>query len=257
MVKHRPVLRLSWLVATHLAGLVTACDVCDGISGRKVASGQVLEISDEGLHRLTPSHDVLALLLYKSWDAKTERMQTAFDKAALALHRSNQPIVLAQLDVDAFPTVSMALRVAAAEIPTIRILRSDTRFAYPLRVGANAGEIEARLRQQLERDARSVVRRLDAEALDALSNASAPGTGTRVVGELRQVESLRAFEQVAHAYHGIISFFLPASAPPSSALQLAPPPSSSPSLPPRSSSPLPAALVPASRRRTCRAPPNQ
>ena len=76
------------------------CDVCDGIASRKVNSGEVLEINDAGLERLAPAHSMLAILLYKPYDAKTERMQRAFDDVASALKADGllDKCVLAQID---------------------------------------------------------------------------------------------------------------------------------------------------------------
>ena len=112
-----------------------ACDVCDGLAARKVASGQVLEISDEGLRRLAPSHDPLALLLYRPWNDKTVRVQSVFDEVASFFKRNGMPLVMAQIDVTAFPAALSALRVSDTELPCIRVLRGDDRFGYPLRLG--------------------------------------------------------------------------------------------------------------------------
>ena len=146
--------RASLLLSALLfaASAVDACDVCDGIAGKKVASGEVLEISDEGLRRLAPAHPLLSLLLYKPWDTKTKRLQTAYDDAAAALIiGAGLPVVMAQIDVDQFPVASAVLDVADVEMPTIRVLRGDPRFGYPLRhAGVAAADIAQRLRSELE-----------------------------------------------------------------------------------------------------------
>ena len=81
-----------------------SCDVCDGLSAQKLASGEVLDISNEGLLRLVPAHGLVALLLFRPWDARAERLQRAFDGAAVLLRRDGVPIVMAQIGVHAFPT---------------------------------------------------------------------------------------------------------------------------------------------------------
>ena len=52
-----------------------ACDVCDGLAASKAASGEVLEISHEGLLRLAPAHDLSVLLLYRRWDERSTTLQ--------------------------------------------------------------------------------------------------------------------------------------------------------------------------------------
>jgi len=216
------------LLLLGLVRFTCACDVCDGLSAKKLKYGQVLDISDEGLTRLTAEHDLIFLLLYKSWDDRSDRLATAFDRAAASIHRSGGgAFVMAQLDADAFRAVAPTLHVSSVELPTIRVLRGDVRFGYPLRSGNTASEIEARLRFEVDQPG-TVVARLDAASLDELQpSAVPPGKGTRVIGHLTSPQSVRAFEQVAHAFRGVIHFMLPESPEPA-----VPPPSSPPSLPP-------------------------
>ena len=96
----------------QLLSTAAACDVCDGIAAKKVASGEVLEISDEGLERLAPAHDLLALLLYRTFDARTQPMQSAFDSVAAALKAEGllDRCVMAQLDAEKFPRAAALLR---------------------------------------------------------------------------------------------------------------------------------------------------
>ena len=212
--------------------VVHACDVCDGLAASKVASGQVLEISDEGLRRLAPSHNPLALLLYKPWNDKTVRMQKVFDEVATFFKRQGMPLVMAQIDVTAFPAALSALRIADAELPCVRILRGDDRFGYPLRLsGATmvAGTLADALSSEYEATyGDGGVRALPPDELAALeSGVVLPGVqGTRVIGRgLTHPRSVHAFEQVAYALRGAVTFARAAPAPPV-APSSAPPPES-------------------------------
>jgi hypothetical protein len=199
-----------------LVPLVRGCDVCDGQAAKKLKSGQILDISDEGLTQLVAAHDAVFLLLFQPWDARSDRLASAFDRVAAVLHRTGGApgCVLAQIDASTFPAVPAALHVAAASLPTIRVLRGDASFGYPLRSGDTAPEIEAAIRSELERAGRSVVSRLDSATLTNLLNSTKPGTRTRVIGHLRHPPHVRAFEQVAHAFDSVITFVLPAVAAP-------------------------------------------
>ncbi len=228
------------------------CDVCDGIASRKINSGEVLEINDAGLERLAPAHSMLAILLYKPYDAKTERMQRAFDDVASALKADGllDKCVLAQIDAETFPRAAASLHVEAVEMPAIRLVRGDAAFGYPLRAGGSVAELLSRLRIEISRRDAPAAKRLLPEELSRLES---DGNGTRVLVRASRQSSLRAVEQVAHALHGAVTFALPASPsdrtaasleplppPPVSPLSPPPPPSEAPpsssSSPPSSSS---------------------
>ena len=77
----------SQTLAVAFLACTTACDVCDGLSKRKISSGEVLEINDVGLERLAPAHSLVAVLLYAPYDPRTEPMQRAFDGVASYLKK--------------------------------------------------------------------------------------------------------------------------------------------------------------------------
>ena len=196
-----------------LAAVCDACDVCDGIASRKVLSGEVLDISDVGLHQLAPSHDAIALLVFRSslWltDKHTERVQQAFNKAAAVLKEGGMPLVMAQLDAREFPHVASMLRLAPQELPAVRILRGDPTFSYPLRSSTAAAEMLARLVDESQQpQTASVVAALDVAELVAFAGVAEGSVrdGTRVVANVSSARSLRAVRQVAHAFHGTIRF---------------------------------------------------
>lgn len=194
----------------------SACDVCDGIAAKKVASGQVLEISDEGLRRLAPSHNPLALLLYKPWEAKGERLQRIYDEVAAFFKREGMAIVMAQIDVSQFPAVTAALSVADVELPCVRVLRGDDRFGYPLRLGGGINAMALADALSAEYEATFNGGGASRLAPDALAAFEQSMEGTRVVGRgLTHPRSVRAFEQVAHSLRGAIRFALPAASAPS------------------------------------------
>ena len=236
----------------QLLSTAAACDVCDGIAAKKVASGEVLEISDEGLERLAPAHDLLALLLYRTFDARTQPMQSAFDSVAAALKAEGllDRCVMAQLDTEKFPRAAALLHVEAVELPAIRMLRGDASFGYPLRAGfgSSAQELAARIRSEIDRGASPLTARLELAALQGFEH---DGNDTRVVADVTRPRSVRAIEQVAHALHGAVRFAMPFAAPPSTAAAgtssmaaaLAPDSPTPPSMPP-SAPPAPSAAPP-------------
>ena len=223
----------TWAGALLLLRSAAACDVCDGVARRKVASGEVLEISDEGLSRLVPAHSLLALLLYKPNDARTEPMQRAYDKTAAELKASGllEQCVMAQIDAETFHRVAATLNVESIELPVVRILRGDAAFGYSLGWNGTPEQLAALLVEQIGRGS-SATARLDVEQLDALERgAGAPGNGTRVVAELSHPRSVWAAEQVAHALRGAVSVALPISAPPTASSPPAAPPVAPPVAP--------------------------
>ena len=205
------------LAVLLMAELVGACDVCDGLAASKVASGEVLDISDEGLRRLASSHTILALLLYHAWDAKSQKAQKAYDEAALAFKREGSPIVMAQIDVRQFPAAAAFLHVTSVQVPAMRILRGDHQFGYPLQLqgNGNAADIVAALRAELSRASGSIVSRLSEAEIDALGERP---DQTYVVANVSDPRNAASIEQVAHALHGAVNFVLLAEAPPSSPL---------------------------------------
>ena len=219
------------------------CDVCDGTAGRKVASGQVLDISEEGLHRIVPAHGMIALLIFRSsWShRRTERVLLAFDEAATALRDANIPVVMAQIDARAFPAVTSTLRITENELPTIHVLRGDPTFSYRLRGGTAAREIMTELRTEADRSlSDSGVSHLSQEQLLTFEQESGQGTPTRVIANVSRLNSIRAVEQVAHAFHGAIRFARPDASPLApNLLSLAAPLSPPPPLPAPQLSPPP------------------
>ena len=196
------------------ARMANACDVCDGLAARKVASGEVLEISDEGQERLVVEHALTALLLYKPYDPRTQPLQQAFDEVAISLKDSGllQSCVMAQINVESFPRAASLLNVESVELPAIRILRGDAAFGYPLRSAAGGAQaLLAQLRTEITRLPAPAIERLDP---DDLAEFEATGKGTRVVAELTDSHSVRALGQVTHALHGAVRFAMPQVAPP-------------------------------------------
>lgn len=237
--------RGSWraIVATLVgfySSFTAACDVCDGVAAKKVASGEVLEISDEGLERLAPAHPLLALLLYKPYDPRTQPMQSAFDAVAAALKSEGllDRCVMAQINAESFPRASARLHIEAVELPAIRVLRGDASFGYPLLtgLGSSAQELAAHIKQQLDRGAAPLVATLSPADIGDLEHRA---NDTRVIAEVSNPMSSHALEQVAHALHGAVRFATPLAPPPGSApttptqtAAAAPtPPSSPPSIP--------------------------
>lgn len=228
-----------------------ACDVCDGLATRKVASGEVLEISDEGLERLAPAHPLLVLLLYKPHDSRTRQMQEAIDAIAASLKALGllTSCVMAQLDADACPRAAAMLHVEPTEMPAIRIVRGDPSFGYALRAsGGTVQDLASHVRAEVERTAAPPLTHLDAPDMAAFE-AAADG-GTRVIAAVHLPHSRRAIEQAAHALHGVVAFALPHAAPatppgPAHATASAPTPQPPSAPPPPIASPAPSSAPPA------------
>ena len=192
--------------AAALLSLASSCDVCDGLAAAKRASGEVLDISHEGLRRLVTSHEVVALLLYRTWDERSRLLQRAYDDAAAALHGEGVRLVMAQIDAGAEPSARLALRVAPTELPAIRILRGDPSFGYALAGGISAAAIAAQLRDEHMRglDGASVVELVDAAGVSRLEGWNE----TWILAEGLDEQAATTFEAVAHAFAGAVKFAL-------------------------------------------------
>ena len=181
------------------------CEVCDGA---RMGEDNVLELTADALEESVRSHPLMLLLLYKSWSSRSDELRKQHSSAAGQL--SSRPgLTLARVDLSTHPSVAAQLRVADSEIPTLRVLRGDASFGYALRGGRTAGEMARAMLAEEAVQFGSIER--DAPAMAELEASSR----TRVVASLSSAESVRAFEQVAAAYAGTITFaIIPPSPPP-------------------------------------------
>ena len=187
-----------------LALQVQSCEVCKGVR----VDGSVLELSSDALDDTVSSHPLLLLLLYQPWCSRSEHL---LKEHAVASGVLGTDITFARVDVSAHPAAATQLGVSITEVPTLRVLRGDALFGYPLRSGMSAAEIASRMREEQALQLGSL--ELDELAMASLEASS----GTRVVASLCSEESITAFEQVAAAFAGTITFAMhPKAATPSS-----------------------------------------
>eukprot|EP00966_Prymnesium_polylepis_P011936 274054-Prymnesium_polylepis.1 len=123
---------------------------------------------------------------------------------------------MARVDVGMHPSVAAQLCVADKEIPALRVLRGDVAFGYPLRAATTAGEVVQRMIEQEGIEMGSLER--DATAIEQLESSRR----THVVARLSHAESVHAFEQVAAAFAGLITFAIASPAPPAEAIRSGP-----------------------------------
>ena len=206
MVASLPLLRpgLIGVALLYLASLAAGCEVCDGAT---MGEDNVLELTADALDESVCAHELMLLLLYKSWSSRSDELRKQHVSAAAKL--SGRPgITLARVDLSAHPSVAAQLQLADSEIPALRVLRGDASFGYAPRSGRSAGELAQAMLEEEVVQFGSL--RRDAAAMAELEASSR----TRVVASLSSAESIRAFEQVAAAYAGTITFAIVPPPPP-------------------------------------------